>query len=230
MTSAPLSVLVIEDNINICKNIAEYFAAQSATVDFAHNGIHGLELAQNAFFDVIVLDISLPRLDGLAVCKHIRETANRHVPIIMLTARDTLEDKLVGFDRGADDYLTKPFDLEELWVRCLAVSKRSVSATYRLCVGELSLDKQSRRVWRQDQEITLKPIAWQILCYLMEAHPRPVSRSELATKIWGENPTESDSLRSHIYQLRKAVDYAFDNSMVKRIGGVGFGLEVTDDK
>lgn len=230
MPEITLSVLLIEDNKAIAANIADYFMQQGAQIDFAWQGQQGLALALSQYYDVIILDLTLPIIDGLTVCQQLRQQADRHIPVLMLTARDTLDDKLRGFSCGADDYLTKPFELAELWARCQVLAHRQLQQPYQLRLGELSLNKHNREVSRQQQIITLKPIAWQILCLLMEAHPRPVSRSELCSKIWGDEPTESDALRSHLYQLRKALDHPFSTPILKTLLGVGFALEIERNK
>ncbi|TMO59153.1 response regulator transcription factor [Pseudoalteromonas aurantia] len=225
MVRASLKVLVIEDHNDISSNIADYFQTQGASLDFAMNGEQGLNMALKEYFDCVILDLMLPKIDGLQVCAKLREQASRHIPIIMLTARDTLDDKLIGFQQGADDYLTKPFALEELWVRCNALAQRHlINCDHTLVVGPLTINKQTQQVQRDKKEIEIQPIPMQILTILMEAHPRAVSRSELCDKIWGEDTTDSDSLRSHIYQLRKAIDKPFNNPLIKTLHGIGFAL------
>ncbi|WP_206076640.1 response regulator transcription factor [Pseudoalteromonas rubra] len=228
---AQIKVLLIEDNQDLSRNIGEYFESQGAVVDFAHTGELGAKLALEQFYDCVVLDVMLPKMDGLAVCRQLRTEANRHIPIIMLTARDTLDDKLSGFSLGADDYLTKPFALEELWVRCNALARRHLlnsEHTLRLGEGEqaLSLNSQTQQVERAETPVTLQPIPFKILRLLMEHHPRALSRSELCDRIWGDEPTDSDALRSHIYQLRKAIDKPFVSPIIKTIHGIGFALDI----
>ncbi|MBQ4879602.1 response regulator transcription factor [Pseudoalteromonas luteoviolacea] len=220
-------VLVVEDNLEISRNIAEYFESQGLILDFAYDGRQGVDLALQHYYDCIILDIMLPELDGLAVCEILRAKANRHIPIIMLTARDALDDKLVGFNTGADDYLTKPFALEELFVRCLALAKRHLlNCEKTLQLGDISLNAQTQQVERAGQQISLQPIPLKILQLLMEHHPRPLSRSELSDKIWGDEPTDSDALRSHVYQLRKAIDKPFEKALIKTIHSVGLALDI----
>lgn len=227
-----LRILLVEDNPAIANNIADYFSKEDAIVDFAYTGNHGCELATSQFYHCIILDIMLPDIEGLEVCKRIRTKSDRHIPILMLTARDTLEDKLAGFTHGADDYLTKPFALEELYVRCLALSNRinlpNQGRLMSIGVGEkkLTLDYQQQQVSRNDQLLTLPPKIFLILQILMESHPRPVSKSEIVDRVWGENGTDSDSLRSHIYQLRKSVDKPFQTSIIKTLHSVGFSLDI----
>ena len=218
---------MIEDNHDIRLNLAEYFHQQGVIVDFADNGELGLQLALSQYYDCLVLDLMLPRLDGIAVCKQIRLRALRHLPIIMMTARDTLTDKREGFGIGADDYLTKPFDMEELWLRCQAlVNRHAQEYSHVLTVGDITLNRQLQQVERQGLLLKLSPIALQILDILLQAHPRVVSRSELCDKIWGDEHTESDALRSHLYQLRKAIDKPFQQAIIKTVHGVGFALDI----
>ena len=144
-TNNTLTVLVVEDNRAIQANIADYFTMQGAVVDFALNGRQGAELALQHYYDVIVLDLTLPQLDGLDVCSLLRREASRHIPILMLTARDSLQHKLDGFSAGTDDYLVKPFDLAELWAVIdyswfLCLFARSISAcSSAICRCNLSL-------------------------------------------------------------------------------------------
>ncbi|WP_448213647.1 response regulator transcription factor [Colwellia sp. MEBiC06753] len=229
--SSQLKVLVIEDNLAIARNIADYFAIQGEMLDFAYTGEQGCELALSQYFDCIILDIMLPDIEGLAVCQTLRAKADRHIPIIMLTARDTLSDKLAGFAQGADDYLTKPFSLEELYARCRALTNRfaSQNSARTLSLGEgdkhLVLSYQSQQITRDDTLLVLPPIQFNLLKILMESYPRAVSKSELVQRIWGEEGTDSDALRSHIYQLRKLVDKPFPSAVIKTIHSVGLVLE-----
>ncbi|WP_144394691.1 response regulator transcription factor [Pleionea sediminis] len=224
---ASIYILLIEDQIDLCKNIAQFFEAQGYTLDFAHSGTSGLSLALENHYDVIILDLTLPGMDGLKVCENIRKNAEYRTPIIMLTARDALPDKIAGFEQGADDYLTKPFALEELHMRCLALTQRNqLHQPQTIHVGDLMIDTASKRAMRQNRPLNLTSMSYSILEILAQAHPKVVTRSELARKLWGDDPTESDSLRSHIYQLRQAVDKPFPEPIIKTIHGVGFSLAV----
>ena len=223
---AGLKILVIEDNKDIAQNIAEHFEVAGHQMDFATNGKLGLELALENYFDLVILDLTLPNMDGLEVCTQLRQKSERHVPILMLTARDSLDDKVKGFDLGADDYLTKPFALAELEVRSQALSRRhQLQTNHLITIGSLCIDRQQQKVTRQNQQIMLKPIPFKILQVLAESYPRVVSKSELCQKLWGDDPTESDSLRSHIYQLRQSLDKPFEHPVLKTIHGVGLALE-----
>lgn len=222
-----LSILLIEDQVDIAKNIAQYMLAQGHSMDFATQGEQGLALALQNYYDLVVLDLLLPKMDGWQVCALLREKAERHIPILMLTARDSLQDKVQGFELGADDYLTKPFALKELEMRCLALGRRGqLSRDYVITVGSLRIDRASKQVSRDGKQVHLQQIPYKILLVLAEVYPRVVSRSELYQRIWGDELTESDALRSHVYQLRQALDKPFDFPMLKTVHGVGFTLEV----
>jgi DNA-binding response OmpR family regulator len=223
--NSAISVLVIEDNLAIQANIADYFALQGAVVDFARQGRQGAALALQHYYDVVVLDLTLPQMDGLDVCSLLRQKANRHISILMLTARDSLQNKLDGFSAGADDYLVKPFDLAELWARVQALARRQLPCQQHLVLGNISLDRQLYQVTCDAKRLDLKPIAFQLLQILLNAHPRPVSRSELSSKIWGDAPTESDALRSHLYQLRKTLQQQGATVTIETLHGVGFVLK-----
>jgi DNA-binding response OmpR family regulator len=229
--STSLNVLVVEDQQSIARNIADYMEAKGHSFDFASQGKQGLDLALEHHFDLIILDLNLPKMDGLEVCQQIRKHANRHIPILMLTARDSIDDKVSGFTAGADDYLTKPFSLQELEVRCLALSRRHLLQTSDiLTIGPLTIDRQRKQVSRDNNVLDLHAMGVRILTVLAEAYPQVVSRSTLTQKIWGDEPTESDAMRSHIYQLRNILDKPFDYPILKTVHGVGFTLEVKNEK
>ena len=222
-----ISILLVEDNHDIASNIADFMLAQGNSMDFATTGKQGLALALSNYYDLIILDLMLPDMDGLSVCREIRQQAERHIPILMLTARDTLDDKVQGFETGADDYLTKPFALRELNMRCQALSRRNQLHTEHLIqLGELAIDRAQKTVQRAGKEVSLKQMPFNILCILAEAHPRIVPKSELCQRLWGDEPTESDALRSHIYQLRQHLDKPFDTPLLKTTHGVGFSLDI----
>ena len=230
MHNKELKILVIEDNPEISLNIADYFQQYCTVMDFADNGQLGLTLAIEQYYDCIILDIMLPKLDGLGVCQQLRQHATRYTPIIMMTARDSLADKREGFGLGADDYLTKPFDLEELWLRCNVLVKRHIQPMQStLTVGPLQLDYQTKQVTRDGLDLKLQPIPWQIIHSLMQAHPSVVSRTELCDKIWGDEHTDSDALRSHLYQLRKVIDKPFTSALIKTMHGIGFCLDIKNE-
>ncbi len=225
MTQGGLDILLVEDNEWLSENIAEYLEGRGHRVDFAYDGRAGLRTALGGSFDVVILDLSLPYLDGVEVCRELRSKAARHTPVIMLTARDALDDKLQGFDAGADDYLTKPFELAELAARCEALSQRHrLGTSHILQIGNLRLDRRSSSATRDGRLLRLTPITFQILLILAEAHPAPVPRHELTRRLWGDDPPDSDSLRSHVHFLRQALDRPFAKAMLATVHGVGFRL------
>ncbi len=226
MNKHSLSILLVEDQAPIAQNIARYFEAKGYVLDFASDGHQGLNLALDNVYDVVILDIMLPGIDGLEVCRQIRQKSHRHVPILMLTARDTITDKITGFETGADDYLTKPFALEELEVRVQALSRRHLLQTdHVLTIGPLSIDRKQKRISRDGQALQFNTVGYQIVEALAEAYPQVLTRSELIHKIWGDEPTESDALRSHIYQVRSILDKPFATKLLKTVHGVGFALD-----
>ena len=223
--AAGLDILLIEDNPSLSENVADYLEARGHRLDFAYDGVAGLRQALAGSFDVVILDLALPRLDGLEICRELRARADRHIPVIMVTARDTLADKLRGFEEGADDYLTKPFALAELAVRCETLANRHrLGASNQLSIGELTVDRRGQEARRGGRLLRLTPQTWQILLMLAESHPAPVPRHELSRRLWGDEPPDSDSLRSHIHLLRQALDKPFATPMLETIHGVGFRL------
>jgi DNA-binding response OmpR family regulator len=226
MSQAPLRILVIEDSPGLRLSLASLLESHGHRADFAADGRTGLRLALADPPDVLVLDLGLPGLDGLRVCATLREQCDRHVPILMLTARDTLSDKLRGFEAGADDYLVKPFAGDELLARCLVLSRRHrVGASHELRIGSLCIDRKSGQAVRLGQPLDLHQTPFRILLALAEAWPRTLTRSELIQVLWGDDPPPSDPLRSHLYLLRQALDKPFATPMLKTVHGVGFRLE-----
>ncbi|GMV30229.1 MAG: DNA-binding response regulator [Rhodanobacteraceae bacterium] len=224
--SQRLHLLVIEDNRALRSSLAALFEAHGHRADFAADGRAGLALALAEPPDVVVLDLSLPGLDGLSLCRRLRERADRHIPVLMLTARDGLDDKLDGFGAGADDYLVKPFAGAELLARCQALSQRHRLGTEHLLrIGSLRIDRRSGSVVRHGQRLELQQTPLRILLALAEAWPRALTRSELTQRLWGDEAPSSDPLRSHLYLLRQTLDRPFPTPMLKTIHGVGFRLD-----
>ncbi|MFA3792399.1 response regulator transcription factor [Aliiglaciecola sp. SL4] len=225
-----LSVLLIEDNLAIAKQVAVFLEAQNWIVDCATVGKQGINLALKHHFDLIILDLNLPDMDGLDVCDAIKRTADRNIPILMLTARDAFEDKAKGFGIGADDYLTKPFDLRELVLRCEALARRPLlHGENFLQKGLLSIDCRAHKAMFNKLELTTTGIGFRILHKLIEEHPYPVSRSDLIRHLWGDEPPESNALKSHIYGLRKSFEKVTDRPILCTISNIGYQLQALDD-
>ena len=224
-----MRVLIIEDNPDIAANLGDYLEDHGHTVDFAGDGITGLHLAIVNDFDSIVLDLALPGMDGLEVCRKLRQEAGKDTPVLMLTARDRLEDKLAGFDTGADDYLVKPFELQEVEARLNVLASRGRRRSRReLKVGDLVYNVDTLNVSRVGSEVYLNPIGLKLLHCLMESSPNVVSRAELEMKVWGEEMPDSDSLRVHIHSLRSAIDKPFGSNMIQTRHGIGYRLIESD--
>jgi DNA-binding response OmpR family regulator len=223
--AAPVRVLIVEDNRDICANIADYLEKHHYILDFAYDGISAMHLALTNPFDVIVLDLMLPGMDGLSFCKKLRADANIDKPVLMLTARDTLEDKLKGFEAGADDYLVKPFALQELHARLQALYKRSHGKTDNLLtVGELTLNKSTLQVYRAGLRLELNPTCMKLLQRLMEEAPSVVDRDALETLLWADEVPDGDALRSHMYKLRQAIDRPFDSPLIHTVHRIGYRI------
>ncbi|MCB1553635.1 MAG: response regulator transcription factor [Xanthomonadales bacterium] len=220
-----MRILVIEDNQDIAANLGDFLEEQGHIVDFAGDGVTGLHRAVVDEFDAIVLDLNLPGMDGLEVCRKLRQEARKSTPILMLTARDTLEQKLAGFESGADDYLVKPFALQEVQARLNVLARRGKGMGPRtLKVADLEYNLDTLEVERGGKSITLNPTALKILQALMEASPSVVPRQELETRVWGEELPDSDSLRVHIHGLRAAIDKPFGSALIQTRHGIGYRL------
>lgn len=221
-----MKILVIEDNRDIAANLAEYLEPLGHILDFAEDGIEGLRLASSQPFDAIVLDVMLPGLNGFGVAKKLREDYNVNTPIIMLTARDQLDDKLEGFACGVDDYLVKPFSIRELEARLLILDKHGPvkNQDSSLCVDNLEFDPITFTTKRNGAVLELNPIQRKLLHYLIRHTDRVVTREELEAVVWGDDVPDKDILRSHIYSLRNIIDKPFAYPLLQTIHGSGFRL------
>jgi DNA-binding response OmpR family regulator len=218
-------VLIIEDNRDIAASIYDYLDELGYTMDAAGDGITGLHLAVTNDYDVVVLDLGLPGIDGVDLCRRLRHDARSKTPILMLTARDSLESKLEGFESGADDYLVKPFALQELAARVRVLAERARHApNLELRVGDLSLDLDAHEVQRADKRIVLNPTTFKMLAYLMQNTHRVVKRDELEHEIWQDEPPNSDALRTHLSNLRQAIDKPFAKKLLHTVRGFGYRL------
>ncbi|AOE86606.1 response regulator transcription factor [Pseudomonas sp. TCU-HL1] len=227
-----MRILIIEDNPDIVANLYEYFEPLGHQLDNARNGQAGLAQATAQRFDVIVLDGMLPGLDGLEVCRRLREEHQCDTPILMLTARDTIHDKVTGLRAGADDYLVKPYSLIELEARLEALVRRAGApcSNQVLRFGGLVFNLGTFEATRDGQRLELTPIGYKLLAALMRAAPLLVTREELEHQLWQDEPPLSDALRSHIHVLRQAIDKSFPSSppMLITVAGIGYRLVETD--
>ena len=220
-----MHILLVEDNRDLAQNILEYFKSGGDAVDLAEDGISGLHMAIARPYDALLLDLALPGLDGLVLCRRLRD-AGKQTPVLMLTARDALEDKIAGLEAEADDYVVKPCALREVDARLRALVRRAqvYRSPARLQVGDLVLDTATREVTRGERNIKLPPIPLKILESLMRHAPRVVSREELERSIWGDSRPDSDALRAHLHILRNAVDSRATNPLIKTRRGLGYQI------
>jgi DNA-binding response OmpR family regulator len=225
-----MRILVVEDHRDIAENIGDYFTPKGHEIDFAADGVTGLHLAVTNRYDAIVLDLMLPGIDGLSLCRRLREVAKRDTPVLMLTARDQLDDKVAGFRAGADDYLVKPFALKELEIRLEALRRRSTSAltTRVLAVGDLEFDPDTQIVKRAGKRLDLNPSLRRLLGVLMANSHRVVHRDELEAALWGDDRPDADVLRAHIYALRALIDKPFERKLLHTVHGTGYRLSDDD--
>lgn len=231
MSAAVLTVLLIEDHAGIARQIATFLDGLGWQCDHAGTGALGVHLATSHVYDVVLLDLNLPDIDGLQVCRAIKAGAPSNVPILMLTARDAYEDKARGFHDGADDYLTKPFDLRELALRCEALARRKQLHVHQeLRVGPFMLLARESRAQYRDVALSLTQTGFKILMLLCREHPHAVSRAALSAHLWGSEPPESDALKSHMYALRKQLEAAGGAGLLATIPQLGYRLALADEK
>ena len=195
-----LQLLLVEDDLDLAKAIVDYLALEDIQCDHAANGLSGLNLIQQGQYDTVILDLNLPKMNGLEVCARLREQGI-DVPVLMLTAKDTLDDKLTGFSKGADDYLVKPFAMEELIIRAQVLSRRRSGQVTKLSVSDLEVDLQTQTATRSSEPLKLSPIGFKLLETLVRASPNTVSREKLMQSVWGDEQPDSNSLKVHMLSL-----------------------------
>ena len=224
-----MKILVVEDDRRIASFLERGLSAEGYQVSVEHDGRDGLERARQDDFDILVLDRMLPYVDGLEMARLLREE-RRGAMILMLTAKDSLADKIEGLKGGADDYLTKPFAIQELEARLRALirrERRQVGSEV-LKVADLVLDPASMRATRGGTELQLSPIGMKLLTILMRESPRVVNRQEIEREIWGNGLPDSDTLRSHLYNLRKIIDKPFDKPLLHTVQSAGYRIADID--
>ena len=225
-----MRILVIEDNHDLAANLCEYLEERGHVLDAAEDGLTGLHLAVRNTYDAIVLDVVLPGMNGITVCRKLREEAGKETPVLMLTARDSVEDRVTGLEAGADDYVIKPFALREVEARLRALVRRATGKGQmrRLEVADLSFDTGTLKVRRGERDIELPPIPMRILELLMKHSPRVVSRSDIEALVWGDSPPDSDALRAHMHVLRSAIDRPGEAPLLQTVRGRGYRLADAD--
>ena len=226
----PIKILLVDDNVDILVNVRDYFEMRGWTVETATTGRAAVErLERDAGFDLIVLDVGLPDVDGVALCRSLRSRGMK-IPVLMLTARDAIEDRVAGLTGGADDYVVKPFSLRELAARIEALLRRAFGgSTDRLKVGDLVYDLNAERVSRGGVVIKLNPTCRRLLKMLMLRSPAVVERAVIEEHIWAGRPPATDSLRSNLYLLRQAVDKPFPKALIRTHPGLGWSISDEED-
>ncbi|MHA3892466.1 response regulator transcription factor [Acinetobacter sp. GXMZU3951] len=221
-------ILMVEDHFELAATVCEFLEAHGYVIDHARNLDAAKTLLKTQHYNLLLLDINLPDGSGYDLCEWIRNQQNLDIPVLMLTARDTLDDKLKGFAAGTDDYLVKPFDFNELVMRIRALIKRALGevANHKLQIHDLVLDSATQTVCRAGQSIELPPIQFKLLKILMRNSPKVITKQEIMIELWGDEEPESDALRSHIYNLRKMIDKPFSQKLLHTVSGVGVKISI----
>ena len=222
-----MRLLVVEDDRSLADALRRGLVQEGHVVDLTHNGAEGLELAETGVHDAVILDVMLPSLDGMTVVRRLREDGV-HIPVLMLTARDALSDRISGFNAGADDYLTKPFAFEELLARLRAITRRGSApmAEERLVVGDLVMDTRGREVTRAGRVIDLPPREYALLEYLMRHPGQALSRTMILDRVWEYGfDSFANVVDAAILRLRKAVDDGYDQQLIQTVRGVGYRIK-----
>jgi DNA-binding response OmpR family regulator len=223
-----MRVLVVEDQPNVSTYLKRALEEQGYAVDLARTGIEALDWAKVVDYELIVLDIMLPEIDGITVCRRLRSDGHP-AAILMLTARDTVDDRVIGLDAGADDYMVKPFELKELLARIRALVRRHTTQTSTLKVANLSLDTRSRVVMRSNTLIKLTAKEYAILECLMREPGRVLTRTEIAESVWNYDVyNQSNVVDVYIRNLRRKIDDPFDLKLIHTVRGAGYRLSDQD--
>lgn len=219
-------LLIIEDNPELVANLYTFFEPLGYVLDEARDGATGLRLATQNEYDAILLDLMLPRMDGMTLCRKLRQEFQNPVPVLMLTARDPVDDRVEGLALGADDYLVKPFSLRELDARIKALVRRAQGRQVQGILGweDLQADTRAPRAWRQGRAVNLTPSTHKLLLSLMRAAPGVVKKQEMEYLLWGDDPPVSGALRTHIHDLRQQVDKGFTTALIETVHGIGWCL------
>lgn len=227
MPRQPLAILIIEDNAQLAANIYDYLESCGHSPDAAPDGQAGLHLAGTRAYDAIILDWNMPRMNGLTMLRRLRSTEHRRVPVVMLTSRDTLADKEEGFEAGLDEYLVKPFSLQELELRVRFLVRRQLDTALtgdELRVGDLVLNLSTLEARRGGRRVLLSRTGRSILELLMRESPAVVSRPRLEQAAWGDEVPSHDLLRSHMHVLRRALEQGSETKLLHTHSGSGYSL------
>jgi len=222
-------VLVIEDERDLAELIIDYLETEGIECDYAFDGVMAESLLLQNRYDVILLDVTMPKLDGFSLAERLLSGTGAQPPIIFVTARDTLEDKLTGFRLGADDYLTKPFELEELAARIKVLASRVAPQQTRFKLDTLDVDFSARAARRGERELSLSPSQWLLLELLADRSPNLVNKQSIEAKVWPHQEVNKDMLKMLVSRLRASVDASGDRPLIHTIRGAGIALRKLEE-
>ncbi len=230
VSPASLNILIVEDHPGLVANFYDFFESRGHRIDAAANGVLALNLLSQHTYDVVVIDWMMPRLNGIGLVSKMRSGLGLETPVIMVTAKSTLDDKIVGFQSGVDDYLVKPFEMAELELRCLALSYRKPRRQRVLTVDDLRLDLDTFECVRGERPVSLFPVTRTLLTLLMQESPKVVSRERLIEAVWAGAPPTTDLLRRHIHELRRQLVQGDEPTLLHSVSGVGYVLRRADSQ
>lgn len=219
-----MHILIIEDDSALAEAIADYLSIQGAQCDFAYSGSSGVEMVKAHQFDLVILDLMLPRMNGYSVCRNLREQGYQ-TPVLMLTACDTDADQLEGFQAGVDDYVAKPCSMPLLWARLKALYTRAQQRAETLTIGSLTLYLNAQRAEREKQALKLTPTGWKILELLARNSPKVVSRQAIIDFAWEGDEVDAGNFNVQLHLLRKIVDKPFNSALIHTQVGQGLFLD-----
>ncbi len=219
-------LLIVEDDRDLARNLIDYLELQGYLPDYAPDGHAALRLLAEHSYDLLVFDLMLPGIDGIGLCKRVRQEMCKSVPIVMLTAKDDIDTKINAFDIGADDYVIKPVALRELEARIRALIRRAGQETENtvLSIGDLRFDTGTMKIERAGQSIVLPPVPMRILGLLMRHSPNVVHRQAIHREIWGDEPGDNHAMIVHMHALRNAIDKPFDRQLIHTVRGFGYRI------
>lgn len=219
-------LLIVEDDRDLAGNLIDFLEIQGYVTDFAADGHTALNLLAANHYDLVVLDLTLPGVDGMTICSRIRQQLRSQVPVVVLTAKDEIDTKISAFDIGADDYVVKPASLREIEARIRALIRRAgrESDNDLLLIGDLRMDVGTMKIERAGQSIALPPVPTRILMLLMRRSPNVVHRLAIHREIWGEAPGDNHALIVHMHALRNAIDKPFDRQLIHTVRGFGYRI------
>lgn len=223
-------VLIVEDDRDLARNLIDYLDLRGYVTDYAPDGFAAINQFRNNHYDLAIVDLMLPGIDGIAVCHRLRHELLKTTPVMILTAKDDVDVKVSAFDFGADDYMVKPVALKELEARARALIRRSnqEGESPVMTVGDLRVDAGTLRVERAGKAITLPPVQLRILSLLLRHSPNVVTQQAIAREIWGDEPGDKHSMFVHMHALRSAIDKPFTQQLIHTVRGFGYRVAALD--